>query len=128
MNGINSKRLRLGQIVTLVCIFFAACVLQLTVEAFPTKDGLSESVSKIVNGREDLTDIFGVLFIPCVIAFVLCKRPWVRFTTVGIWLLDMLVYPDFYHWMTHIAATIMLGALIYLARWISRKISRTKPE
>ena len=128
MNGMNSKRLRLGRIVTLVCIFFAVCVLQLTVEAFPTKGGLSDSVSKIVNGREDLTDIFGVLFIPCVIAFVLCKRTWVRFTTGAIWLLDMLVYPDFYHWVFHISATIMLGALVYFIRWISRKVSRTKAQ
>ena len=126
MKNIGLTRLRVEHNVKLVCILFAACVLQQTVDAFPTKGGLSESVSNIVNGREDLTDIFGVLFIPCVIAFVLCKRTWVRFTTGGIWLLDLLVYPDFYHWMTHIASTVMLGALVYFIRWISRKLSRTE--
>ena len=126
MNGMNSKRLRLGKIVTLVCILLESCVTQQMVNAFPTKGGLSDSVSKIVNGREDLTDIFGVLFIPCVIAFVLSKRTWVRFTTGGIWILDMLVYPDFYHWVYHISATVMLGALVYFVRWNSRKLLRTK--
>lgn len=83
MKKIDSIRLRLRKATTCLCILLSTCVIQLTTHAFPTKGGFSDSLSKIVNGREDFTDIFGVLFIPCVVAFVLSKRTWVRFTTGG---------------------------------------------
>ena len=128
MNKIDLTRLRLRKTVTSVFILLATCAIHRTVNAFPTKGGLLDSLSSIAHGREDLTDIFGVLFIPCVVMFVLSKRTWVRFTTGGIWLLDLLVYPDFYHWVYHISATVMLGVLVHVLRWTSRKISRTKSQ
>ena len=81
-------------------------------------DGLSE----IVHGTEDLTDILRLLFIPCIITFILTKRNWLKCVTMGIWLLTFVM--DSPNLIFHIIVTALVALLVYFARWIVRLVKR----
>lgn len=87
--------------------------------AFPT--GLFDGFNNIVRGQFDLTDIFGVLFIPCVVILVLTKRSVLRFIAGFIWFIDLIV--DMRFWLHHLVATVIVVGLIVFIRWA---IQRTK--
>ncbi len=81
-------------------------------------DGLFE----IVHGTYDLTDILRLLFIPCIVAFILTKRNWLKWVTMGIWLLTFVM--DSPNSIFHIIVTALVALLVYFARWIVRLVKR----
>ncbi len=86
--------------------------------AFTTR--VFDGLYKIVRGQFDLTDIFGALFIPCVVTFVLTKRERLRSAMAIIWFVDLIIDPRF--WLHHIAATTILAGLTLLVRWAIQRI------
>ena len=69
----------------------------------------------VVRGNFDLTDIFGALFIPCVVTFVLTRRESLRPATAIIWFLDLIIDVNF--WLYHLVATVIVAGLTVLVRW-----------
>ena len=106
--------LRLRMSVAIACTLLVTCLIHNTANAFPA--GFLDGLSNLARGEGDLTDICGVLFVPCVIIFILTKRTWLRWVTAGIWFLDLAVDPGY--WFHHMIATAMLAVLVYFIRWI----------
>ena len=98
----------------IACTLLMTCAIHNTASAFPT--GFLDSLSNLARGEGDLTDICGVLFVPCVVTFFLTKRTWIRWVTVGIWSLDLAADPGY--WSHHMIATAILAVLVYFIRWI----------
>ena len=90
-----------------------------SVTAFPRNS--IESFERIVRGHDDLSDLFGVLFFPCIFIFVFTKRVWLKVLAGAIWFLDMIVSPSYF--IFHIVATIPIVLLALLLRWILNKVS-----
>ena len=110
----------LSKLMIIVCILCIGIMIHNTGYAFPR--GLFDGLNNlIVRGEGDLTDICGVLFIPCVVIFVLTKRLGLRLVTGFIWFIDLLIDPLFL--LHHIIATLILVGLTVLLRWA---IQRTK--
>lgn len=109
----------LSKLMAITCILCTGILIHSTGYAFPT--GLFDGFNNIVQGNFSLTDLCGVLFIPCVVAFVLTKRLGLRLVTGFIWFIDLLIDPLF--WLHHIIATLILIGLTALVRWA---IQRTK--
>ena len=98
-------------------LLLVGCVIHSSAEAFPV--GILDGLENIVNGVDDLTDWCGVLFIPCVVAFVLTKRAWLKATTGIVWFIDMIISPAYI--LHHIAATGMLVMATLFLRWLNTK-------
>ena len=81
--------------------------------AFTT--GIFDGLYKIVRGQFDLADIFGAMFIPCVVTFVLTRRENLRSVIVIIWFVDLIIDPIF--WPHHIVATAIVAGLTVFVRW-----------
>lgn len=92
------------------------------VRAFPV--GLFEALFNLVRGEADLTDICGVLFLPCVVICILTKRVWLKLVTGFVWFLDLLADPEY--WPHHFVATALLATIVIFIRWGYRKNRTTR--
>ena len=81
-----------------------------------------DGLFKIVHGTYDLTDILRLLFFPCLLVFILTKRNWLKWVTMGIWLLT--IFMDSPNFIFHIIVTAVVALLVYFARWIVRLVKR----
>ena len=100
-----------------VLLLLVGCTIHSSAEAFPV--GFLDGIENIVNGVDDLTDWCGVLFIPCVVTFVLTKRAWLKATTGIVWFIDLIISPAYI--LYHIAATGMLVMVTLFLRWLNTK-------
>ena len=114
--------LRFRRYLTLAYTVFALFTIYNTASAFPT--GFLEGLSNIANGEGDLTDICGVLYVPCIVTFILTRRTWLKCVTGGIWVLDLAVDPAY--WVHHIIGTLVIGGLVYFARWLIAKFRKAE--
>ena len=103
----------LSRLMIIACILCTGIMIHNTGYAFPT--GLFDGFNSIVRGQFDLTDIFGVLFIPCVVTLVLTKRDSLRYVTAIIWFVDLVI--DIRFWLHHLVATAIVVGLTLLIRW-----------
>ena len=101
-----------------VVLLLVGYVKHSSAEAFPV--GFLDGLENTVNGVGDLTDLCGVLFIPCVATFVLTKRPWLKATTGIVWLIDLLI--DSAYLFHHVAATVIWVLVTVFLRWLYRKL------
>ncbi len=100
-----------------VLLLLVGCVIHSSAEAFPV--GFLDGFTSIVEGTGTHVDLFGVLFIPCVVTLVLTKRPWLKATTGIVWFLDLISSPAYI--LHHIAATGMLVMATLFLRWLNTK-------
>ena len=86
---------------------------------------MTQAGAAIVEDRGTPADVFSVLFIPCVVAFVVTKRAWLNVTTGTVWFFDLIISPAYI--LHHIAATGMCVAITLFLRWLNKKwkLSRT---
>lgn len=101
-----------------VLLLPVVCVMHSKAVAFPA--GFLDGLGNIMAGVGRPEDLFGVLFVPCVVMFVLTKRPWLKATTGVVWFLDLIVSPAYI--LLHLLATGMLVLITIFLRWIYTKL------
>ena len=111
------RRFNMLRLISWITFMSLGCVIHNIADAFPA--GFVDGLAKTLRGEGDLTDICGVLFIPCIVTFVLTRRTWLKWTIGVVWFVDLFI--DSAYWFHHLVGTGMVVLLVKLFLWLNKR-------